>query len=181
MNAHDDANGNVVLEACRYPELWVDGPGKFDHFAKLERYTRDLSRGTAVRDTVDDRLLEFPQIDRRRAGRDYRYGYGLWLADGSSSGHPSGVRGIVKFDRTRDGSTVHEVDAAFWPDEAFFVPSSSESAEDSGYLLTYVYDRRSDRTDLWILDASDLRSAPIAKVKLPFRVPFGFHGTWVPA
>jgi carotenoid cleavage dioxygenase len=181
MNAYDDENGNVVLEACRYPELWVDGPGSFDHLAQLERYTIDLQKRTAVRDTIDDRALEFPQIDRRRAGLHYRYGYGLLLKDQGGARRPVGVNGIVKFDRTRNESTVHGVDASLWPDEALFIPSPGDSAEDAGWLLTYVYDRRTDRTALYIIDASNMSAPPVAKVKLPFRVPFGFHGTWVPA
>jgi carotenoid cleavage dioxygenase len=181
MNAYDDENGNVVLEACRYPELWVDGPGSFDHLAQLERYTIDLQKRTAVRDTIDDRALEFPQIDRRRAGLHYRYGYGLLLKDQGGARRPVGVNGIVKFDRTRNESTVHGVDASLWPDEALFIPSPGDSGEDAGWLFTYVYDRKTDRTALYIIDASNMSAPPVAKVKLPFRVPFGFHGTWVPA
>ncbi|HEX4339133.1 MAG TPA: carotenoid oxygenase family protein [Polyangiaceae bacterium] len=181
MNAYDDADGNIVLEACRLPEIWVDGPAKFDHFPNLERYTIDVAAGTARRETIDDRLLEFPQLNRSRAGLDYRYGYGLWLADPDGSEHPDGVKGIVKFDRTRNESTVHAFDAALWPDEAFFVASRNATGEDAGWLFSYVYDRRTDRTDLYIVDASNMSREPIAKIKLPFRVPFGFHGLWVPA
>lgn len=181
MNAYDDADGNVVLEACRFPELWVNGPDDFDAYPKLSRYLIDPAKGTATLDQLDERLVEFPQIDRRRMGLEHRYGYGLWLGDPTGEGHPNGVRGIVKWDQKNDSSTVHAVDAAQQPDEAFFVPASDGAGEDEGYLFTYVYDRRTDRTELHILDASNVSAKPVAKVKLPFRVPFGFHGVWVPA
>jgi carotenoid cleavage dioxygenase-like enzyme len=32
-----------------------------------------------------------------------------------------------------------------------------------------------------IHDAADLRRTPLARVKLPSRVPFGFHGNWADA
>ena len=32
-----------------------------------------------------------------------------------------------------------------------------------------------------VLDARDVAAEPVAKVKLPRRVPFGFHGSWLPA
>jgi carotenoid cleavage dioxygenase-like enzyme len=181
MNAYDDAHGNVVLEACRYTELWVNGPDGFDAFPKLHRYVIDPVNGTATLDQLDDRLIEFPQIDRRRMSLENRYGYGLWLADPNGEQHPNGVRGIVKWDRQNQSSIVHAVDAAVQPDEAFFVPASKDGAEDEGYLLTYVYDRRTDRTELRILDASNLSGKAVATIKLPWRVPFGFHGVWVPA
>jgi carotenoid cleavage dioxygenase len=35
------------------------------------------------------------------------------------------------------------------------------------------------RSDLIVLDTSDVAHGPIATVQLTHRVPFGFHGNWV--
>jgi carotenoid cleavage dioxygenase len=32
-----------------------------------------------------------------------------------------------------------------------------------------------------VLDARDVAAGPVATVALPQRVPFGFHGNWMPA
>jgi carotenoid cleavage dioxygenase len=48
-------------------------------------------------------------------------------------------------------------------------------------VLTFLYDRRTDTSDLVILDASEVRRGPVARIRMPTRVPFGFHATWVPA
>jgi carotenoid cleavage dioxygenase-like enzyme len=48
-----------------------------------------------------------------------------------------------------------------------------------GVLMGYVYDRTTDRSELAILDAQTLQD--IASIKLPHRVPAGFHGNWVPS
>jgi hypothetical protein len=37
-----------------------------------------------------------------------------------------------------------------------------------------------DSTALVILDAENFAGPPLAKVKLPQRVPFGAHGNWMP-
>ena len=45
-------------------------------------------------------------------------------------------------------------------------------------LIGFVCDADTDRSDLVILDAASLET--IAAIHLPARVPFGFHGNWVP-
>ena len=44
-------------------------------------------------------------------------------------------------------------------------------------LMGYVHDRAADRSELAILDAQTLQD--VASIKLPHRVPSGFHGNWV--
>jgi carotenoid cleavage dioxygenase len=44
--------------------------------------------------------------------------------------------------------------------------------------MGYIYDQAADRSELAILDAQTLQD--VATVKLPNRVPAGFHGNWVP-
>ena len=47
-------------------------------------------------------------------------------------------------------------------------------------MLSYAWDRARGASDLLVFDAMDLASGPVARVHLPARVPYGFHGTWVP-
>ena len=64
--------------------------------------------------------------------------------------------------------------------EAVFVPSGPDAAEDDGWVLSLVYDTERDTSDLLVLNAADFTGEPQAIVHLPQRVPFGFHGNWVP-
>ena len=62
-------------------------------------------------------------------------------------------------------------------------PSSSRAggeAEDDGWVVSYVYDANRDASDVVILAAQDFTGEPAAVIRLPIRVPFGFHGNWVP-
>jgi 9-cis-epoxycarotenoid dioxygenase len=50
---------------------------------------------------------------------------------------------------------------------------------DEGYVMSYVHDENTGKTDFVVLDATDMRKDPIAKVTLPQRVPYGFHGNFI--
>ena len=63
------------------------------------------------------------------------------------------------------------------PWEPVFVPRSEK--EGDGYLLTVVYRTNEDRSDVVILDAENIEAEPIAIIKIPHRIPFGFHGNFV--
>ena len=60
------------------------------------------------------------------------------------------------------------------------MPKADGTAEDAGWLLTVAYDATTDSSDLCVLDAEDLGRGEVARIALPQRVPFGFHGNWVP-
>ena len=66
------------------------------------------------------------------------------------------------------------------PGEGVFVPASASAAEDEGWVLTYVYDEAREASNLVVLDATGFDKPPVASVALPQRVPFGFHGSWIP-
>ncbi|WP_405135201.1 carotenoid oxygenase family protein [Nocardia sp. NBC_01388] len=97
----------------------------------------------------------------------------------SGSARESGEGGaLVRFDLRTGASTTHEFGAGRVPAEAAFAPAD-EKPGGSGYLMTYVYDAATDRSDLVILGATDLSAPPVASVHLPRRVPYGFHGSWL--
>ena len=46
--------------------------------------------------------------------------------------------------------------------------------------MAYIYDESTDKSDVVILNAQEFKGDPVATIHLPGRVPFGFHGNWVP-
>ena len=60
-----------------------------------------------------------------------------------------------------------------------FVARENSSAEDDGYLITYVHDLAQGSAEFVVMDAQDFDRGYLARVALPQRVPFGFHGSWI--
>jgi carotenoid cleavage dioxygenase-like enzyme len=170
-NAYDRGT-SIVLQAVRYPELWRHSGG-FDTDGVLWSWTIDLQTGTVTERQLDDRAVEFPRIDDRLATLPARYA--VSVGDGC----------LVRYDLTTGDAVEHAFGTAEspgGPGEAVFVPSTSGPAdESSGWYIGYVYDQARDGSDLVIIDASDFAAQPVARIKLPHRVPFGFHGNWISA
>lgn len=76
---------------------------------------------------------------------------------------------------------MHEFGDGHLPGEFVFVPAGADAAEDEGWLMGLVVNTAEDTTDLAILDAQRFEAAPVATVRLPHRIPPGFHGNWFPA
>jgi carotenoid cleavage dioxygenase len=62
--------------------------------------------------------------------------------------------------------------------EPVFVAKENSEAEDAGYLMTFVHDQGKDAAEFVVMDAEDFDRGYVARVKLPQRIPFGFHGNW---
>ena len=60
-----------------------------------------------------------------------------------------------------------------------FIGREGGTAEDDGWLVTMVHDVPEGTAELVVLDAQDFNRPAVARVQLPQRVPFGFHGNWV--
>ena len=63
--------------------------------------------------------------------------------------------------------------------EPVFVPSADPKGEDDGYLITLVTDSRDWSSWCLVFDATDIEPGPLARVRMPQRVPYGFHAAWV--
>lgn len=172
-NAYDLTSGgtnSIVLDVVRYPEMWRDNT-EFGVDAALWRWMLDLDTGAVTQIQLDDRGVEFPRVDDRLVGAAARYSVAV------------GNGALVRYDLQRDSASEHRF--AFdghsgAPDEAVFAPVPGQSDESAGWYLTYVYDPVRDGSDLVVIDASDFDGEPVARVRLPRRVPHGFHGNWLP-
>ena len=60
------------------------------------------------------------------------------------------------------------------------MPRSGGTAEDDGYLMTYVWQAETDTSYMVILDAANVASEPLAEIHVPRRIVAGFHSSWIP-
>ena len=187
MNAFADGDA-IVLDVARYGRLdfmsaaAVEEPGYRDaNAARLHRWRIDLARGGVASTPLDDIVTEFPRVDERRLGRRHRFGYMAAREPELNDGAQPLWTAVRKYDLERGGVTERRFGAGNGVGEPLFVPRTASAGEDDGWVLVLVYDAARDTSDFWILDAQDVAGEPVARVTLPHRVPYGFHGNWVAA
>jgi len=86
--------------------------------------------------------------------------------------------GFLKYDLGTGVSQSHKLPAGIYGSEPAFAPKLSPVSEDDGYLITFVTDQSTMQSEAFIIDAQNFSAPPLARIKLPQRVPLGFHGTW---
>jgi carotenoid cleavage dioxygenase len=179
LNAFD-AGDTVIVDVLRYDRAFDTGPGEAisSVLPTLARWTVDPVANRVTEERLDDVHVEFPRIADAVAGRPHRYGYCTRLGDRPED--PS-FEGLVKYDLQRDESTRFDPGQYRSPGEAVFVQAEDGRGEDEGWVLSVIFDAARGASDLVVLDATSFAGPPVAVVHLPARVPFGFHGSWVPA
>ena len=180
LNAYDLPDGRVVVDLVRHPKMFAtDLRGPYEGNPILQRWTLDPATGTNRSQTLSDRSQEFPRHDERLVGRRHRYGYDVTFAS-FAPGEAPRFGSLLKHDLDRGATDVHDFGPGQMAMEPVFVPVRPDAAEDDGWVLVYVHDQARDGCDVHILHAQDFAGRPVATIQLPVRVPFGFHGNWVP-
>lgn len=182
MNAVREGNKvhlDVVLYEGNCFSFFTTPQGETSPFVPpfLTRITMDLDRndGGFEKNRLLNVSCEMPRTDDRYQGRPYRYGYMIVYRspDGSSStGRIDLETGKLDVWSPGPGDKVQECQ---------FVPRTPDAAEGDGWLLVPVARVSQWRSELVVLDATNIEAGPVATVRLPVRVRSTFHGTWVPA
>jgi len=178
LNSYDLDDGRVVVDICRYDRLFdQDRNGPFrDSLPQLERWTVDPVARKVTRDVIDERHQEFPRVAGSVLNQKHRFGYTTAVGE---SADEWAFGETIKYDFDAGTSQIHDHGPGRGAGEPVFVSRGGGTAEDDGWILTTVYDATTDRSDVVILDASDIAGPEIARIELPARIPHGFHGNWV--
>ncbi|MFJ4680449.1 MULTISPECIES: carotenoid oxygenase family protein [unclassified Kitasatospora] len=180
VNAYDDgpeADAPVVLDYVQWSRLALGGPrpGEPPVTGALVRARIDPGTGTLSRTVLDDARVEFPRIDDRLLGRRHRY-----AALAATTGRAdllSGEYDAIRWYDLADGTTRHWDAGDLSVGEPVHAPGGSGG---DGYWLTFATDRTDGTSWFLVLPAADPAAGPIARARVPVRVPLGLHGCWLP-
>lgn len=177
VSSYEDGD-RIVLTVCRSEGVMQGGFDDLGAMAQLWRWTIDRSTGKVKEEQLDDRRSDFPRIDDRRIGQAVRFGY---TAELTWEGPATIGSELYKYDLATGAAEVHTTTARTRLGEAVFAPAGPDAAEDEGWVLVLAHDEAEGTTELRVIDAQDFSGPPVARVRMPRRIPYGAHGAWLPA
>ncbi|XP_010243984.1 PREDICTED: 9-cis-epoxycarotenoid dioxygenase NCED6, chloroplastic-like [Nelumbo nucifera] len=178
----NSSNGDKLIKvigSCMTPPDSVFADRNEPLRSVLSEIQLNLTTGVSSRREIVSGLnLEAGQVNKKLLGRKTQYAY-LAIAEPWPK-----CSGFAKVDlETGEVKQFVYGDGRFGG-EPCFVPAgrhsldlSAGSNEDDGYVMSFVRDEKTETSELVVVNASTMNQE--ASVKLPSRVPYGLHGTFV--
>ena len=141
--------------------------------AQAYRWRFNLVTGEVKEGPLDDQAAEFGMINPSYAGQPYRYTWSMTNKPGWFL-----FDGMTRLDVETGNKQVFRFPKGVFASESPMAPRVNSSAEDDGYVVTFVSDMNKDSSAAWIFDASDISLGPIAQLSLPERISSGTHSYW---
>ncbi|OMO92680.1 Carotenoid oxygenase [Corchorus olitorius] len=166
----------VVIGSCMTPPDSIFNECDESLKSVLSEIRLNLKTGKSTRRPIiaesEQVNLEAGMVNRNLLGRKTRFAY-LALAEPWPK-----VSGFAKVDlSTGEVKKYIYGDQRYGGEPLFFPRNPNSENEDDGYILAFVHDEKTWKSELQIVNAMNLQLE--ATVKLPSRVPYGFHGTFI--
>jgi len=182
-------SGSITLDAVS-PESWDIGRASEDGDARtppwedligaatprsrLVRCEVDLRSSTLKQRVICERHVAYPSVNPKVGCRKNRYIF-CGVAHGEDAGP---IAGVAKVDAETGAVDAWVPGPTEFGGAPQFVPRG-DGAEDDGFLISVIFDGSAGRSDVVILDASDVAKGPICRFPLREAMPHGLGGgTW---
>ena len=177
MNAYEEGN-TIILDAMvadTIPDDATPFQGHSEYYpTRLVRWNLNLDSQAVSKEVLDSTPGEMPRMDERFLGQKYRHGY--FAAQLGQFSLPEIWNAIVHFDFNSKTKRIFSVSGNDIVNEAIFVPKN-QGQEGEGYILTLVYRASENRSDLLVLNSTEIDRGPIAKWKYHTVFPLVFMVT----
>ncbi|XP_011626793.1 carotenoid 9,10(9',10')-cleavage dioxygenase [Amborella trichopoda] len=135
--------------------------------------------------------MDFPAINNKFMGLKNKYGY-TQVVDSIESSRIGlakyNMYAKLNFEELEESHGAkdkrikveyHRLEENQYCSGAVFVSRPGGSDEDDGWIVCFAHNENTNISEVQIIDAKKFTEAPVAKIAIPCRVPYGFHGTFV--
>jgi len=178
-----ESGDSIVIDYVRHPDVWAlatmrdvnarSGAVLDMNLGEPWRAELDVRRGSFTARALADAKCEFPTIDGRGAGGPRRF---VWLTVTDGAAH-----GIARLDLERGELASWTPRPGQHASEPIFAPRPGASGETDGFVLTLVYDERTETSHVAVLDAEAPDAGPLGCAHFDHPIPVTLHGVWAAA
>nr|XP_033512251.1 carotenoid 9,10(9',10')-cleavage dioxygenase 1-like isoform X2 [Nicotiana tomentosiformis] len=204
VNCFED-NNEVVVRACRARESVLPRQQSFKgskeissiennnessvepFFVHVCEWRLNMRTGEVKeKNATTEFSMEFPVINEKFVGLRNRFGY-LQVVDLEASS----ISGLAKYGglaklHFKEDEELAKVEYHMFPKGTFcsgatFVPKTQGTDEDDGWVVTFTHNESTNVSQVYVVDANNFATQSVATITLPSRVPYGFHGAFMPS
>mmetsp|Transcript_91059 Transcript_91059/g.262519 ORF Transcript_91059/g.262519 Transcript_91059/m.262519 type:complete len:638 (+) Transcript_91059:157-2070(+) len=186
INAYEEGD-TVVLDAIRsdgshksgnqaaqWP--WASSHDEYKQNAakrSLWRYTADLKTGTVTKDLLSDQQCFFGNVSPSDNTQKHD---NIFMAIGGMGTEIAPPQGIARFNVNSKTMDAWMPEAHEFCGEPMFAAKDGSSSPDDGYLLTVVFNGKTEQSDLLIFEAGDVSKGPVTRLPIGMGIPHGLYG-----
>jgi carotenoid cleavage dioxygenase-like enzyme len=177
LTAWEEDDGTVVIWAPVSDKVDIGLTGDHRNLFYMTEFRIAPVTGVVTTTLVSTQHnVEFPRMRDDCLGKACRYGYAAWM--NSQANSAESFQGWIGFD-LYDKKIVQEV--LFGDDEyggeTVVIPKPNSTESNQVYLGAFVHNERENVDYFKLYDGETAEL--VARLTLPHRVPYGFHGQWI--
>jgi all-trans-8'-apo-beta-carotenal 15,15'-oxygenase len=105
----------------------------------------------------------------------------IFMAVGGLDDQIAPPQGVARFDCNLRTVTSWIPAAHEFCGEPMFAPKVNPSSEDDGYVVTVLFNGKTNQSEIIVLDATNIAAGPVCRIPLGIGVPHGLYGCFTDA
>lgn len=186
INAYEDGD-RVILDVIRAdgshhkdstpPQWpWASSIQEYQNNAakrSLWRHTADTKSGNVSKELLTDAQCFFGSIVPSLSTQKHD---SIYMAIGGMGTEVAPPQGIARFDVEAKAMDAWMPQGHEFCGEPIFAPKETSSSNEDGYLLTVLFNGKSEQSDLLIFESQNISRGPVARMPIGIGIPHGLHG-----
>ncbi|TKY74555.1 Carotenoid 9,10(9',10')-cleavage dioxygenase [Spatholobus suberectus] len=191
-DGHEASYLEVVVRGCRSLDSLIPGPDpslkEYEWLSRCYEWRLNMQTGEVKeRDLCGANVvyMDFPMINGNFIGIRNRYAYTQVVDPIASSTQGNTREFFFSFLDKEQPEEPMRVECHMFENNTFcsgaaFVPRDGGLEEDDGWIIALVHNEDTNISEVRIIDTKKFSGETVAKITMPHRVPYGFHGAFMP-
>jgi all-trans-8'-apo-beta-carotenal 15,15'-oxygenase len=188
INAFEDDGDKIIFDAIRSDGTkkgtsskvsqwpWASSHEEYKQNASkksLWRYEVDLKSGSVSKELLTDLQCFFGVVNPKQSTQKHN---NMYMAVGGLGTDVAPPQGIARFNYETKSVDTWMPEGYEFCGEPMFAPKENPSSDDDGYILTVLFNGKTEQSELLVFKPMNISAGPVARIALGIGIPHGLHG-----